>query len=203
MPRDVTETFKEEKSKRENAPIALYILERYNGTDDLNLAGYDEDVVYDGITYFKFPVTHEYVGENSEGRIDQVRVRLSNVSRLIQLYLEGLDFRGKKVVIRTVWRDELADPDAHMDEVFYIDNYSADEKNVEFSLTSKFDVLGTDLPARRFSRNYCMWKFKSVECGYTGAETSCDKTKQRCKVLANYLRFGAFPSVPVRRIYIL
>jgi lambda family phage minor tail protein L len=143
------------------------------------------------------------VGENTEGRIDQVRVRLSNVSRLIQLYLEGLDFRGKKVVIRTVWRDELADPDAHMDEVFYIDNYSADEKNVEFSLTSKFDVLGTDLPARRFSRNYCMWKFKSVECGYTGVETSCDKTKQRCKILANYIRFGAFPSVPVRRIYIM
>jgi len=202
MPRDVTESFKSEKAKKENSPISLYVLEKYNGVDDLCLAGWDEDIVYDGVTYSRFPIMHEFVGENTEGRIDQVKVRLSNITRLIQSYLEETDFRGKKAIIRTVWRDELSDPDAHLDEVFYIDNYTADEHNVEFTLTSKFDVLGTDLPARRFSRNYCLWKFKSLECGYSGEETACNKTKERCKALANYQRFGAFPSVPLRRIYI-
>jgi len=102
-----------------------------------------------------------------------------------------------------VWADQLADPDAHMDDVFYIDNYSADQKNVEFTLTGKFDVLGVDLPARRYARNYCSWKFKSTECGYVGGELTCNKTKQRCKQLENYHRFGAFPSVPSRRIYVM
>ena len=203
MPREIDATFKQEKAKQENRPIFLYIIEDYDGSDDLRLAGYDEDVVYNAEAYTRFPITHEFIGENNQGQIDQVKVRLANVSRLIQLYLEQYDFRGKKVIIRAVWADQLSDPDAYIDDIFYIDNYTADQNNVEFTLTSKFDVLGVDLPARRYARNYCGWKFKSNECGYAGAETSCDKTQARCKQLNNYQRFGAFPSVPTRRIYIM
>jgi len=203
MPREVDSIFKSEKAKRENTPIFLYTLEKYDSVNDLHLAGLDEDVVYNGITYSKFPITHEFVGENNQGAIDQVKVRLANVSRLIQLYLEQFDFRGRKVTIRMVWFNQLSDPDAFMDDIFYIDSYTADQNNVEFTLTGKFDVLGVDLPARRYSRNYCAWKFKSAECGYSGAEITCNKTKQRCKQLNNYQRFGAFPSVPTRRIYVM
>jgi lambda family phage minor tail protein L len=203
MPRDIDATFKQEKAKQENRPLFLYIIEDYDGSNDLYLAGYDEDVIYNGVTYTRFPITHEFVGENNQGQIDQVKVRLANVSRLIQLYLEQYDFRGRKVIIRTVWADQLADPDAYIDDIFYVDNYTADQNNVEFTLTSKFDVLGMDLPARRYARNYCSWKFKSAECGYMGVELTCDKTKQRCKQLNNYQRYGAFPSVPTRRIYIM
>ncbi|MBN1869400.1 MAG: DUF2163 domain-containing protein [Candidatus Omnitrophica bacterium] len=203
MPRDIDPTFKSEKSKQENRPIFLYVLEEYDGVNNLYLAGYDQDVSFDSVVYTRFPITHEFVGENNQGRIDQVKVRLANVSRLIQSYLESYDFRGKKVIIRMVWADELSNPDAHMDEIFYIDSYTADQNNVEFTLTSKFDVLGVDTPARRYTRNYCAWKFKSAECGYSGEETTCNKTQQRCKQLNNYQRFGAFPSVPTRRIYIM
>ena len=203
MPRDIDATFKQEKAKQENRPVFLYIIEDYDGSNDLYLAGYDEDVIYNGVTYTRFPITHEFIGENNQGQIDQVKVRLANVSRLIQLYLEQYDFRGRKVIILTVWADQLADPDAYIDDIFYVDNYTADQNNVEFTLTSKFDVLGVDLPARRYARNYCSWKFKSAECGYMGVELTCDKTKQRCKQLNNYQRYGAFPSVPTRRIYIM
>jgi len=203
MPRDIDATFKQEKAKQENRPVFLYIIEDYDGSNDLYLAGYDEDVIYNGVTYTRFPITHEFIGENNQGQIDQVKIRLANVSRLIQLYLEQYDFRGRKVIIRTVWADQLADPDAYIDDIFYVDNYTADQNNVEFTLTSKFDVLGMDLPARRYARNYCSWKFKSAECGYMGVELTCDKTKQRCKQLNNYQRYGAFPSVPTRRIYIM
>jgi len=203
MPRDVTPAFIEEKSKQENAPIFLYVLEKFDSINDLKIAGFDQDVTYQGEVYSKFPVTHEFIGENNQGQIDQVKVQLGNVSRLIQSYLEQYDLRGNRVVIRMVWLDRLDDPDAHMDDVFYIDSYSADQQNVEFTLTGKFDVLGVDLPGRRYARNYCSWKFKSPECGYAGGELSCNKTKQRCKQLNNYKRFGAFPSVPTRRIYVM
>jgi len=203
MPRDVNATFRNEKAKKENAPIFLYMLKEYDGVDDLNFAGFDEDVTYNGTVYTRFPIRHEFVAENNQGQIDQVKITLANVSRLIEFYLEQYDFRGKKVIIRTVWADQLSDPDAYIDDVFYIDNYTADQSNVEFTLTGKFDVLGIDLPARRYARNYCVWKFKSAECGYAGAELTCDKTQQRCKQLGNYQRFGGFPSVPTRRIYIM
>jgi len=203
MPRDVNATFRNEKAKKENAPIFLYMLKEYDGVDDLNFAGFDQDVTYNGTVYTRFPIRHEFVAENNQGQIDQVKITLANVSRLIEFYLEQYDFRGKKVIIRTVWADQLSDPDAYIDDVFYIDNYTADQSNVEFTLTGKFDVLGIDLPARRYARNYCVWKFKSAECGYAGAELTCDKTQQRCKQLENYQRFGGFPSVPTRRIYIM
>lgn len=203
MPRIINDTFKTEKAKPENAPIFLYILEKYDGTNDLYFAGYDDDITFQNILYMKFPISHEFIGENNQGQIDQVKVRLGNISRLIQSYLEQYDLRGKKVTIRMVWADQLLDPDAYMDDVFYIDSYTADQNTVEFTLTSNFDVLGVDLPSRRYSRNFCTWKFKSSECGYVGVEITCNKTKQRCKQLNNYKRFGAFPSVPMRKIFVM
>ena len=125
MPREVDQTFKQEKAKQENAPIFLYTLEAYDGVNDLRLASFDQDITYDGVLYSKFPITHEFISENNQGQIEQVKVRHGNVSRLIELYLEQYDFRGKKVTIRMVWADQLSDPDAHMDDVFYIDNYSS------------------------------------------------------------------------------
>ncbi len=203
MPRTIDATFKSEKAKRENQPLYLYTLEDYDGAgSNLNFAEYDQDVTYKGITYVKFPITHEFVAENSQGQIDAVKVRVSNVTRLLQSYLEQYDFRGLKVIIRMVWANELSDPDAYMDDIYYVDNYTATQQVVEFSLTGKFDVLAVDIPGRKYSRNYCGWKFKSTECGYVGSFAICNKTKGQCKERNNYQRFGGFPSVPSRRIFL-
>jgi len=202
MPRDLSNTFRTEKNKQTNKPINLYTIKEYDGANDLRFAEYDSDVTYQGDVYSKFPLTHENISENTQGEIDHVTVTVSNISRLIQGYLESYDLRGKKVIIRKVWANQLADPNAYTDSIYYIDSYTADENNVVFTLSSKFDVLDLELPARRYSRNYCSWKFKSAECGYAGAETSCDKTLQRCRELSNQIRFGGFPSIPTRRIFV-
>jgi len=203
VPREIDATFKAEKSKQENQPIYLYTIYDYNGAGaDLYYVGRDENITYDGVLYARFPISHDDITENTEGQIDTVKVRVANVSRLIESYLETYDLRGKKVSIKMVWANQLADTGAYLEDIFYIDSYAADQKVVEFTLTSKFDLLSVQIPSRKYSRNYCSWVFKSTECGYTGAETSCNKTKQRCKALSNFLRFGGFPSIPTGRIYI-
>lgn len=201
--RNPNNTFLTEKDKQENQPIYLYTVVDYDGSStDLNYASNPTDVTFDGITYGKFPITHENIKENKQGEIDKIRVTLANVSRLIQGYLELYDFRSKKVKIKTVWANHLDDPDAYIEDIFYIDSYTADQNNVVFNLSSKFDITGLTLPSRKFSRNYCRWKFKSTECGYSGGETECNKTLSRCKQLSNSKRFGGFPSVPTRTIII-
>jgi lambda family phage minor tail protein L len=201
--RTVNATFTDEKNKAENRPIKLYKVENYDGASaHLFFAGWDVNVTFDGQLYTAFPITHDVISENNRGAIDAVRVTVGNVSRLIQGYLELYDFRGKKVIIKTVWADQLADASAYIDDVFYIDSYVADAKDVVFTLTSKFDLLDIDLPGRRYSRNHCGWKFKGTECGYAGAETSCNKTKQRCKELNNYRRFGGFPSIQANKVFL-
>ena len=195
-------TFKSEKNKPSNQPIYLYSIEDYNGSVDLNLAEWDTDITYDGVTYTKFPIKHDEIGENSQGEIDNFRVTVSNVNRIIQAYLEGYDLRGKKVTITLVWANQLADLDANIKFIYYIDNYTATQDTVEFVLSSKYDIIDLTLPNGIYNRNYCRWKFKSTECGYTGAQTTCDKRKATCKTtMSNIARFGGFPSVPTGRLY--
>jgi lambda family phage minor tail protein L len=204
--RTLNGTSKTEKNKSANQPIFLYTIYDYDGaSNNLTLAEYDTDIVYPtsgGLTYTRFPITHEFVGENSSGEIDTIRIKLSNISRLIQGYLEIYDLRGKKVKITLVWANQLADADAKVEHIYYIDSYTANENDVELVLSSKFDVLDIQIPLRTYSRNYCLWKFKSTECGYSNGETSCNKTLARCRVIGNNLRFGGFPSIPNRRVYI-
>lgn len=198
----IDSTFKTEKNKKENSPIFLYTIYNFDGNNtDLFFAEHEEDVHYDGKTYVKFPLTHDFVGNNSSGEIDTITITLCNISRLMQSYLEDYDFRNKKVSIRMVWANQLADTDAYIEDVFYIDSYTADEKNVAFALTSKLDILDIEIPCRMYLRNFCSWKFKSSECGYTGGETTCNKTLNACRGLSNQERFGGFPSVPSKRIY--
>lgn len=192
-----------EKNKAENAPIFLYEIFDYDGNgSNLYFAEYDVDVVFNSITYQHYPITHEIVADNAAGEIENVRVSASNVSRLIQAYLEAYDWRKKKVVIRLVWANQLVDPTATLTFTYYIDSYTTTQDTAEFNLVPKIDLLDYNLPGRIYSRNYCVWKFKSTECGYTGDTTTCNKTKAACQALENFTRFGGFPSVPSRNMYV-
>lgn len=201
--RDASSSFIAEKNKLQNRPIFLYTIYDYNGVGgNLYFASYDADVVFDGVTYLKFPITHDQISENTTAEIDQVKIRVSNVSREIQQYLESYDLRGKKVSIKQVFANLLADTTCYLEDIYYLDSYSADASAAEFVCTSKFDVMQLQLPARKFWRNYCQWKFKGTECAYAGGETSCNKTFARCEELNNKARFGGFPSIPSHRIFI-
>ena len=142
MPRDLDNTFTSEKNKYTNQPLFLYILHEYDGTNDLELAEYDTDVIYNDVTYSAFPISHEFVGENTAGEIDAVKIRLTNVSRLIQAYLELYDFRSKKVTIRRVWADQLSDIDAYIDDIYYIDVDSSGQGNLPFLLQANSSLFG-------------------------------------------------------------
>lgn len=203
--KNLSNSFITEKNKRTNKPIVLFTLHDYDGAGtNLYFTEYDSDVTYNGVTYTRFPIKYDTVGENTQGQVDSVRITLGNVSRIIQAYLETYDFSDKKVTISIVWANLLSDVDAHLDYTFHIDTYSSDANNAEFILTTRLDVLDKFLPGGIYLRTHCRWKtFKDTNtCGYTGAETECNRTMQRCKELNNFLRFGGFPSVPVRRLYV-
>lgn len=202
---NITNAFKQEKNKETNQPIHLYTVYDYDdaGADhDLHFAEYAENVTFDGVEYLAFPLAHDTIGENTQGEIEAIKLTVCNISRLIQSYLELYDLKDKKVLVRLVWKDHLDDPDNKMDFVYFIDSYTANENNVEFTLLPKVDVLGLTIPRRVYSRYYCGWRFKGSECAYAGSESSCNRTKQRCKELANFARFGGFPSIPSRQLYV-
>lgn len=199
----LTDAFIAEKNKLSNKPIYLYEIENFDGqSNNLTFAAYDDDIVFNGKTYLKFPLTHESVGENTTGEIDAVMVRVSNVSQFIQNKLESYDLRGKKIIITMVFANLLSSALNLIEHSYYIDSYNAGVEVVEFTCTSKFDLMKLELPTRKFWRNFCSWKFKSAQCAYAGSATNCNKTFQKCKELNNSVRFGGFPSIPSRQVYV-
>lgn len=205
MPADVPDAYLEKKNAQVNQPINLYTIVDYIGDgSDLRLAEYKTDVVFDGITYIKFPISREATTENVTGEIDVVKIKLANVSRLIQYYLEHYDLGGKKVIIKQVWADDLDDTENVREEVYYIDRYTANDKVVEFECSSKFDVQGEEIPRGRYYRATCGVKeFKDSDCGYSGPFAICNRTIANCRERENIKRIRAFPSTPTQRTVLI
>lgn len=170
----------------------------------LYFADYDVNVTFDGQIYIAFPVKFLAINENVQGQIDAIRILAGNVSRVLQAYLETYDLREKQITIRIVWSDLLGDNTAKLDYIYYIDSYQADEQTIELTCTTKMDILIKTLPGGTYLRTHCRYKkFKDINtCGYSGPETDCNRTMQRCKELGNFERFGGFPSLPLRRLYV-
>lgn len=202
MPLTSNSTFIDEKNKQKNAPIWLYEIQDYDGGDtNLYFARYDTNISFNGNTYIRFPISHEPLSENTQGEIDTVAIRLSNVSRLIQSYLEANDLRGKKVIVTQVFANQLATAAARIEMAYYIDNYIISANDVIFRCSSIMDVLDLTLPMESYNRYYCRYKdFKGTRCQYAGDETECNRTLQRCRELDNSSNFGGFPSITGRRL---
>ena len=201
--RQVTDDFLKEISKEANKPIVLYQIDNYDDAGSvLRFAEYSHDVVWNGQTFRAFPVTHEFVSENLQGEVDSINVKFTNLGVLVGSYVfDDFEWYEKKVTIYIVFADRLDSADDYISDVFYIDSWSASEKDIQLTLVSRYDVLAMTIPGRRIHRSFCCWKFKGDECGYIGTEAECNKTLTRCRELNNQLRFGGFPAVPPRYIY--
>jgi lambda family phage minor tail protein L len=218
MPYLIDGTFRDTKDLRENQPIMLYELEM-SAVVYMRLAEYDRDVVYAGNTYTAFPISHEAVSSNLVGEIDGVKIHVSNISREIGAVLIANDaLRGKKVTMTMVFADHLDDADANLSETFYVDSSDVTETDVLFVISSKLDIFEVDIPGRRYERDQCQWEYKKEGCwrwsgaawtapaAFTNEATDCDKTLaglKGCRLHKNSKRFGGFPSISSRGLYVL
>jgi lambda family phage minor tail protein L len=204
--RNPSSGFIAQKNKQQNQPVWLFTVYNYDGaSSNLYFAAWDQDITFNGQTYTRFPIKINFISNNTQGQIDALSLTVGNVSRYIGAYLEAYDFRGLKVDIQAVFIDTLSDTSAVIKDTYYIDSYTEDAQVVTFSLNSLFNVNDLELPSRKYLGNYCSWRFKGTECGYSGSTSTCNKTPAACKAMAggsNYLRFGGFPGIPTERIVV-
>jgi lambda family phage minor tail protein L len=171
-------------------------------------------------TYLPFPLTHEGIGVNALGEIDTVKVKLSAVDRtIISTLAANNGLIGCKVVMKLVFFDRLDDPDANIASTFYIDSVETTEQEAVFNLTSKLDLYQVQIPGRMFERDHCQWTFKKEGCwyfsgttyyfppaGFTNEGVECDHTRigpVGCKYHNNASRYGGFPAIPMRGLYVI
>lgn len=159
----------------------------------LRLVANEVDITWDGQTWIAFPFEIDNIGEPAKGELPSVNLRVSNVSRAIQGYVEladgGVDADVKLLVING---GDLAFTTPYIELDFRVAGTSVDANWVNFNLTS-VDAWMRTFPKNKIVKNHCNYKFKGLHCGYAGVETECNRTLTRCRELNNSNRFGGFP----------
>ena len=191
-----------EKNKMHGTGAWIILLEiKLSDTETLRVCRNTEDVIWNGYTWIAFPFELDDLKEDMK-EFPEIAIKVDNTLRTLQPYLEQYKgLTGKEVIIRVVHQSNLNTNICELEEYFTITNTSADANFVEFTLGGDFPI-NMRVPNDRYMKNFCNHIFKSIPCGYNGAETWCDGTLARCKQLNNSARFGGFPAIPMGGVYL-
>lgn len=159
----------------------------------------NENIVFQGVTYYAYPFDISVI-KRSSTELPDVSMTVSNVTGTIQGILEQYDgVSGADVTITAI---NTNIPDEVLDEEhFKVTGSSSDRQNVTLKLGAGFS-LSKRFPCERVLKDFCQKRFKGLECGYNGNETSCDHTLSCCRRLGNNTRFGGAPTVPQGGLYV-
>jgi phage-related protein len=166
-------------------------------SDTLRVVNNNEDIEWGGYTWTKFPFEPGDYKEDQQGEAPRVTVKVSNVARVIEGYLDQTDegLIGDTVIYRLIHSDHL-DEDPAIMQSFTIISVECDEIWAYFTLGAE-NLFLRRFPLHVYQRYICRYEvFKGTACGYSGSETVCDRTFARCIELGNEARFGGQPGIP-------
>lgn len=174
----------------------------------LSMARNTDDVVWKGRTYQAFNFDIASIDESTDGQLPQVSITVSNVNRAVSQLLEPYGGGvGAQVVLTVVNVADLGgDPVQQFN--WTVLQPVANDQIVTFTLGAPNPLL-KPFPRGIYVKNRCGHTFNSpalqaalnidsMDCGYTGGLTTCDKTlngANGCRVHGNQGRFGGFPGL--------
>lgn len=170
-------------------------------TEPIRVVSNTEDIVWRGETWIAFPFIMEEITDQTGSEIPRVDLRVPNVDRTIEGYLQEYDRYVKlngpadiNVTIYVVSSATLDDDTPVVSHNFILVKPTSTSDYITFTLGAP-NPYKKRFPLNRILKNNCRFKFKSARCGYVGSETSCNKTLPRCRELNNSTRYGGFPGV--------
>lgn len=197
------QTIKDKNSLGTDAVFHILLKVVIPGNEEIYVTNNTEDVVWGGKTWIAFYFDISELSENNTGEVPQWVITLDNRSRVVEAYLTMYDLYLKehgilgnevKATLYVVNSKDLDNTVPIKTATFELNEPSANSETATFVM-SVSNPFTQSVPKRRFIQNFCYWKFKSPECGYTGAAETCDKTLKQCRAYGNNKRFGGFPGV--------
>ena len=173
-----------------NPWLLLYdiILPSNRGT--IYLVRNNENVIFNGNEYIAFPLELDMVNETNKGDIQSLVLKVSNVTRIVQSYLEELEgLIGGQVIVRIVNYANLSEDYSELERTYDVTNSSADSQYVTLTLGAP-NPLGKRFPLHKYLSDHCNWEFTDVECAYEGTDLTCRRVLEDCKNKNNSSRFG-------------
>jgi hypothetical protein len=166
----------------------------------------DIDIYDDSGNKFS-PVAFEFgnISGSYDMSVESIDININDTDRAITTILLGEDVRNKTAIL--YFGAILSTGGIKYQEFMrgIIGGWELyDDNKAKITITSEM-VLWNKKSLRPQSST-CPWAFKGIdgECGYTGAETACDKSYDRCLELGNNANFGGdrfLPSIVAREIW--
>lgn len=192
---------KQEKNKLSTGS-AFIVLLVINLGEAVRICYNTEDIYWRGELYQAFPFEIGEVVETQDGSEPNVELKVSNVSQVLQYYVEdGGGGNGTEVILRVVNSENLFSSEPELEERFVIQKCVITQDWVTFTLGCEYSAR-TRRPLNRYMKNNCPYKYKSCRCGYNGSLSSCVHTLTDCRNHGNSKRFGGFPGIDQGGVYI-
>lgn len=190
---------KAEKNKLSTNSI-FHILLEIRLQDTIYICYNNENVTWKGQEYTAFPFEIGETSEQMDGSDPHVSLKVSNVARGMQWYIEDSGGAvGTEVILRVVNSLNM-NADADLEEYFVVTACNVDEQWIDFTLGNGYSAKSIR-PLDRYMKNHCPYKFKGVRCGYNGNLTTCQHTLMDCRSHGNSTRFGGFPGIDQQGVY--
>jgi len=176
--RDLTQGVQDQQELDATRPVDVY--EMYLGDQD----NVDEDTLFfiahpdklrfwdtEGTLqdYIPLGVRRGPVRHNLELAVDYYNLAYDNVDRSMSALIAGTEFRGKRVVLRTVFLDQVeSNDDAILLFDGIMDKPTMQGGTFSLQITSRMNLK---IRSGRLYQLMCQWKFGSTECTYSRAGT--------------------------------
>lgn len=197
MPYDISTDAIIEKNKITSEHTWLLLLKITYGVEDIgHICLNNESVSWDGKTWLPAIFSLTGLSETKDAEIPSVTLTIDDFQRnLIPTLEESGGGVGTVVTLYVVHSNHLDNLTPELEEEMEIISVTIDARSkVVFTLGSE-NLSTLRCPQQRYLKNHCRFVFKSSRCGYSGIETSCNRTFARCKELNNETRYGGFPGI--------
>ena len=179
----------------DEALLWLLDLDR-NGTDHLRLVDWPDSVTYNSQTFTRAPIKVDEIPETA-GQMAQFNVTLPNILGEFSTRLGDGELLNRDAILYLLPESRIGFTTGALSATYKVLTASVDDKAATLLLGS-FGSARITVPTVRFNRTRCRWVFKSTQCGYVGAETTCNKSfagAGGCRGRANQARYGGFPNL--------
>lgn len=127
-----------------------------------------EDVIFEGNTYTAFPFEIEPTKQGSKGEIPTITLSVSNITRVLQTYLDELEGGiGSTVKIIVINTKHLSEDYSELEMIFDVIACHSTVQWVVFTLGAP-NPLRQRFPLERYLALHCSFVFESAECSYIG-----------------------------------
>ncbi|MBS4760301.1 MAG: hypothetical protein KHX03_06350 [Clostridium sp.] len=160
-----------------------------------------ESLRYNGEDYIGAPLTFDEIKKDDSSSVSKLNIQLSNVALAISGIIgqRGDVITNAPAVLTLVFLDlntNILVPGTK--QVLYAgrcNNLKLDYENATMDIETALGGYEIQAPAMKYRTTCQVRRFKDCRCGYTGEETSCDRTFERCKELGNHENFRGYPQM--------